>query len=248
MRKKPVIRMNTSESSREAFARFILVKRAQGIKIKSVDSYEQHFRAIGKHLDTSKSVSEWTEADLGKMIHSMQESHLSPNSIRSYSTTMKVFLAWCNSEGMTNLTMAKYKGEDSVKETYTDEELERLLKRPNTQKCSFVEFRSWTIINLLVNCGCRAGTIRYIQNRDVDFSNSVIHARHTKNGKPLIVPLCSEMVSVLHEYMKVRGGNPDDFLFCNECGEQLTENALRCSIADYNRRHGVQTVTGKLQL
>ena len=63
MRKKPVIHINTSESSREAFVRFILVKRVRGIKIKSVDSYEQHFRAFDKHLDTSESVSEWTEVE-----------------------------------------------------------------------------------------------------------------------------------------------------------------------------------------
>ena len=40
--------------------------------------------------------------------------------------------------------------------------------------------------------------------------------------------------------MKIRDGEPDDFLFCTEHGTQLTENALRCSIVDYNTRRGVE--------
>ena len=96
------------------------------------------------------------------------------------------------------------------------------------------------IENLLINSGSRAGTIRNIQNRDVDMYNHVIYARHTKNKKMLLIPLCSKMISILTEYMNIRGGKPDDYLFPNEYGEMMTENALRCTIAKYNKRRGVQ--------
>ena len=240
MKKMPKIRMITRETATETFERFLLTKRAHGIKTKTVDTYSQHFHAISKHLDTSREVAEMTSEDLQNMIISMQESALSPNSIKSYTITLKAFLSWCNSEGITNLNIAKYKGEETIKETYTDEELFILLQKPNMKKCSFAEYRSWVIINFLVNCGCRASTIRYIQNRDVDLDSHVIYARHTKNRKALVIPLCSEMVLVLREYMKIRCGEPEDFLFCNEHGEQLTENGLRCSIVAYNRRRGLQ--------
>lgn len=240
MKKSPKIRMIARENAIETFERFLLTKRASGIKTKTVDTYTQHFHAISKHLDTSQAVAEMTAEDLQSMILSMQKSGLAPNSIKSYTITLKAFLSWCNSEGITNLNMAKYKGEETIKETYTDEELAVLLQKPNIRKCSFAEYRSWVIVSFLVNCGCRAATIRNIENRDVDLFSHVIYARHTKNRKSLVIPLCSEMVLILREYMKIRGGEPTDFLFCNEHGEQLTENALRCSIADYNRRRGVQ--------
>ena len=240
MKKMSKIRMITRETATETFERFLLTKRAHGIKTKTVDTYSQHFHAISKHLDTSQEVAEMTSEDLQNMIISMQESALSPNSIKSYTITLKAFLSWCNSEGITNLNIAKYKGEETIKETYTDDELSVLLQKPNMKKCSFAEYRSWVIINFLVNCGCRASTIRYIQNRDVDLDSHVIYARHTKNRKALVIPLCSEMVLVLREYMKIRCGEPEDFLFCNEHGEQLTENGLRCSIVAYNRRRGLQ--------
>lgn len=232
--------MTARESAAETYERFLLTKRANGVKTKTIETYSQHFHAISKHLDITQEVAEMSATDLKEMVVSMQESGLSPNSIKSYTITLKAFLSWCNTEGITTLNMAKYKGEETIKETYTDEELTALLQKPNMKKCSFAEYRSWVIVNLLVNCGCRAATIRYIEIRDVDLASHIIYARHTKNGKSLVIPLCTQMVGVLREYMRIRGGDAEDYLFCSEHGAQLTENALRCSIADYNRRRGVQ--------
>ena len=59
-------------------------------------------------------------------------------------------------------------------------------------------------------------------------------------GSPQVVPLCSLMTSVLRDYMKVRQGKPEEYLFSNQYGEMLTENALRLAIAHYNKSRGVQ--------
>ena len=64
--------------------------------------------------------------------------------------------------------------------------------------------------------------------------------RHNKNGKIQVSPLCSQMASILADYMTVRKGKPDDYLFCNQYGEMLTENALRLAVAHYNKSRGVQ--------
>ena len=61
-----------------------------------------------------------------------------------------------------------------------------------------------------------------------------------KNRKAQVIPLCSQMVSILREYLRFRRGGDGDFLFCSETGGQLTESCLRQSIARYNRRRGVQ--------
>ena len=86
---------------------------------------------------------------------------------------------------------------------------------------------------------CRAATIRNIQNRDVDLDDKQVTFRHTKTGKIQVIPLCSTLTLRLKDYMRIRGGNADDFLFCNEYGRQLTENALRLAIERYNRSRGV---------
>ena len=96
------------------------------------------------------------------------------------------------------------------------------------------------IINFLLNCGCRAATIRNIQNRDLDLSGKQVSFRHTKTGKVQIIPLCTQMVSILRDYIAIRQGTASDYLFCNEYGEMLTENALREAIYKYNHKRGVQ--------
>ena len=96
------------------------------------------------------------------------------------------------------------------------------------------------IVNFFLNSGCRAATVRNIQNRDVDLQARQIILRHTKVGKIQVIPLCSLMVSILQDYMEIRGGAEEDYLCCDQYGEMLSENALRLAIAAYNQRRGVQ--------
>lgn len=234
------ITMKTSKTMKEFFDDFIIAKKAQGLADKTIKSYQSQFRAINNHLDVNVPIEDITKSDLEKMVTSMRNSNLAANSISTYVRILRVFLSWCNEEGITNLNMKPYKSEETIKETYSDGELKKLLKKPDLRKCNFAEYRSWVIVNLLLNNGCRAATIRNIQNQDVDLDNQVIYLRHTKNKKSQVIPLCSELCSIIREYMRVRGGGNDEYLFPNESGEQLKEYALRSSIARYNNRRGVQ--------
>ena len=232
--------MKPSKTMKEFFDDFIIAKKAQGLADKTIKSYQSQFRAINNHLDVNVPIEDITKSDLEKMVTSMRNSNLAANSISTYVRILRVFLSWCNEEGITNLNMKPYKSEETIKETYSDGELKKLLKKPDLRKCNFAEYRSWVIVNLLLNNGCRAATIRNIQNQDVDLDNQVIYLRHTKNKKAQVILLCSELCSIIREYMRVRGGGNDEYLFPNESGEQLKEYALRSSIARYNNRRGVQ--------
>ena len=169
----------------------------------------------------------------------MRSEGLSQNSISTYVRILNIFLRWCAGEGYTNITLPKVKDVETVKETYTDEELDLLLRRPSAD-CQFCEYRNWVIVNFLLNSGCRAATIRNIQNRDVNLADNQVIFRHTKNGKIQVIPLCSRMVNVLRGYMAVRGGSAADYLFCDQYGGMFSENGLRLAIARYNQRRGVQ--------
>lgn len=234
------IKMKNSITVADTFHDFLMAKKAGGLSEKTIATYGQHFSAIGKHLPTHTPIDKLKKTDLEAMIASMRDAGLAANSIKSYTRTLKSFFSWCNTEGITRLNLPLYKAEETVKETYTDDELKALLRKPNTRKCDFPEYRNWVTVNLLLNNGCRAATIRNIKLRDVDLENQVIYLRHTKNKKAQVIPLCEALCGVLREYLKVRGGEMDDYLFPNENGTQLTENGLRCSIASYNRRRGVQ--------
>ena len=234
------IKLVVSATIEETFSDFIISRKTKGLAEKTLQSYQSQFQAVARHMDVKMDIAMLQKADLYAMIISMRDAHLSPNSINSYTRTLKSFFSWCNEQGITRLNIPLYKAEETVKETYSDAELLKLLQKPNIRKCNFAEYRNWVIINLLLNNGCRAATIRNILIRDLDLDNRVIYLRHTKNKRAQVIPLCDALCGILSEYLRIRGGEDDDFLFPNESGSQLTENGLRCSIANYNNKRGVQ--------
>lgn len=234
------IKLIVSSTIEETFQDFILSRKTKGLAEKTLQSYQSQFRAVAQHLDVSMEMSALKRSHLDAMIISMRDRGLSPNSINSYTRTLKSFLSWCNKQGITRLNIPLYKTEETIKETYSDTELELLLEKPDIRKASFAEYRNWVIINFLLNCGSRSATVRAIQIRDVDLDAGLVFYRHTKNRKAQVIPLCSAMVSILREYLHHRGGKDTDYLFCTETGTMLTENGLRQSIARYNTRRGVQ--------
>ena len=175
---------------------------------------------------------------MNEMVVSMRESGLATNSISSYVRVTTTFLNWCKREKYCDVETPKYKPEETVKETYTDEDLLVLLEPP-APNCRFSVYRTWVVINFLLNSGCRAATVRNIKNCDVDLEQHQVIARHNKNKKVQVIPLCRQMVTILREYQQIRGGAAEDYLFCNECGGQLTESALRQGIARYNQSRGL---------
>lgn len=227
-----------SQTVEEAFDDFLNSKRANGLQEKTLLTYEQHFHAISKELNSTQYLEDLSKREIEEAINRLR-TRLSSNSVRSYTATLKSFLSWCAAEGLTEVSIKLYKAEETIKDTYSNAELQKLLKKPNTRSCGFAEYRNWVIINLLLNSGSRASTIRNILIKDVDLENQTISYRHTKNKSIQIVPLCYEMRKILKEYMRVRDGLGNDYLFPNQDGGKMTENGLNEAIRKYNRSRGV---------
>lgn len=223
----------------DAFQEFLVSQNAKGIKEKTLKTYRSHYAAAAKHLDMSLRFSQLTKRHLDEMVVSMRASGLAHNSISSYVRVMKTFFSWCGEQNYTTLNLPSFKQEETVKEVYTDEELALLLKQPSAD-APFGEYRNWVIINFLLNCGCRASTVRNIQVGDVNLATKQVIFRHTKSGKIQVIPLCSRMANILRSYMDVRGGANNDYLFCDVFGGMLKENSLRLAIARYNNQRGVK--------
>lgn len=215
MAKKRMQMAQKSWKIEEIFPRFVNAQMAKGVSDKTVLTYNRHFHSLGYHLDMTMTFDELTKEALDSMLVSLRKSGVSPNTISSYARVFRTFLKWCRAEGYTDLSLPNIQDKETVKGSYTDEELIALLRKP-AKDCDFCEYRNWVIVNFLINSGCRAGTIRNIQNRDVSLSDKRVIYRHTKTGKLQSVPLCSQMAKILSEYMGIRGGAPEDYLFCSK--------------------------------
>ena len=168
------IKLVVSATIEETFSDFIISKKTKGLAEKTLQSYQSQFQAVARHMDVKMDIAMLQKADLDAMIISMRDASLSPNSINSYTRTLKSFFSWCNEQGITRLNIPLYKAEETVKETYSDAELAALLKKPDIRKATFAEYRDWVIINFLLNCGSRAATVRAIQIRDVDLDGGMV--------------------------------------------------------------------------
>lgn len=240
MSKKRIIMNNRKENTfSQVYSEFITSQTAKGVSDATIKKYHSHLHNISKYFDIDMTLDRLSKREIDEMVIKMRSKGLAHNTIATYVRAVRTFLNWCKAENIMCIDIPNIKEKETVKETYTDEELEKLLRRPAAD-CTFCEYRSWVIINFLLNSGCRAATVRNIQNRDVSLADNRMIFRHTKNGKIQVIPLCSRMVNVLRGYMAVRGGTEEDYLFCDQYGGMLSENALRLAIQRYNKSRGVE--------
>ncbi len=125
-------------------------------------------------------------------------------------------------------------------ETYTDRELQILLKKPNLRHCSFTEYKIWVMTNFLLSTGLRQHSLINIKIKDLDLETNVVYVNVTKNRKPLIIPLNADIKKILKEYLKYRKGLDEDYLFCNVYGKQLVRSTVYHSFYEYNKSRGVE--------
>ena len=110
------IKLVVSATIEETFSDFIISKKTKGLAEKTLQSYQAQFQAVARHLDVKMDITMIQKADLDALIISMRTAHLSPNSINSYTRTLKSFFSWCNEQGITRLNIPLYKAEETVKE------------------------------------------------------------------------------------------------------------------------------------
>lgn len=49
---------------------------------------------------------------------------------------------------------------------------------------------------------------------DIDFTNNMVYIKTAKNRKPLIIPLSETIIPILKEYIGIRSGDNEAYLFC----------------------------------
>ena len=239
----------TTHTINDLMERFIGDKTLLGVSAKTVETYRNKFNGLRHFINLDAPVEKVTKADVAEMILRMKQGKrisgekvkpLKDATINSYTNCLKTFFSWSKEQGYSDLFIPVYKYETEPKDVYTQEEILRLIKKPNLQKCRFGEYRSWVIVCFLLNSGCRAATLRNVKIKDLDFDSNMILFRHMKARNVQYVPMGMELKRILKEYLNIRGGSPDDYLFPNLHNQQLSENALRLAIEDYNHSRGVQ--------
>ncbi len=227
---------------REAFEQFQLHNQVNNLAKDTIRYYAQKseyfFAFIG---DIDVSVTSITPEVIESYILDMKkQGNLSDATINNRLRMVRAFLYYCmEREQMPRYSIKLVRASTKQKEPYTQEELKRLLKRPNTDTCSFAEYRNWVMVNFLLATGCRASTLIELQIKDIDLPAGMVFFRHMKARNQIIVPLSQSMAKILQEYLTYREGENEAPLFISETGARLTLSTLENAIYSYNRRRGV---------
>jgi len=227
----------------EAFDKFIAEKRAIKLSGATIKGYKSSFKHFSEFYPVAvRRCNSITNDTVLEFINFLQDRN--PNikavSINTYLRDLRVVLYnFMEHKYMDKFKLKLIKEEIELKETYSNSELERLLKKPDVKKCSFADYRNWVITCYLLGTGNRLGTISNIKIKDVDLENYEISLRKVKNKKQYIIPLASSLIKTLAEYLDYRGGEPDDYLFCTRFGGKMHEDSFTTAIYRYNHSRGV---------
>ena len=231
------------ESFKELIDDFLKEKQTLGRSERTVENYRDSLSRFMKFAGGDVTLSEVNKQLIlayQKHLKDLLPSHYSAN---SHLRGLRAFLRWAydNEYLQKPLEVKMIKGQQKLKEVYTEEELIKLLTVPD-RSAGFAEWRNWAIINWIMGTGNRTGTVINIRLKDVDLANGTVMITTQKNKRISSHPLDSTLVSVMKTYIKKcrskAGG--EEYLFPDVYGGQMTRNAIRSAVYDYNRGRGVQ--------
>ena len=232
----------------EAYGNFEIIKKAKGLVEATLHNYEQSLNYFLDYcgFDDDTDIKEINRDLVINWTIYMQNKGLSTKAINHYLGDIRAFVRWCADDERKYLPLFKVQlvsAQEPSKKIFSQADIKRLLEKPKRKNdVDFVEWRNWTIVNLIVDMGARAGTVIDIRVGDIDLKRHTIYLRHTKNKALAHMSLSSHCAKILKEFIEDWRGidNPEDFLFCNMAGEQLTYNAFAHSFAKYCKNRGVE--------
>ena len=239
---KKLIEMNTDDITFDkGYDEFILYCKSRNLRPATIEHYNGSIQAIYKFIPPKTPIGSITKETVDNfVIECKARLKIKDITIHTYLKALKTILYYFMKMGYMeqfHITMIKY--DKPVIETYTDSEVRILLKKPNKKKCTFVEFRDWVICNVLYGTGMRCNNVLNLKIKDIDFYNKLISLKTTKNRKPLMIPMASSLQIILKEYLNIRKGNDEDYVFCNIYGEKLSREAISYSMRQYNHKRRV---------
>lgn len=175
------------------------------------------------------------------LVYLSDEREIKQTSIVTHKRQLRAFLYWLMDKGVLPPYQISVKdAQEEVPKFYTDEEVELLTKRPSSH--SFVEYRNYIIVLLMLATGNRRSTICNYTIGDVDLAYLTLYMNTTKSKRGQAIPIHENLVKPLRNYIRIHrtdGCTQDSPLFPSEFNEFIVPNSLTHSIANYNKSRGV---------
>lgn len=122
------------------------------------------------------------------------------------------------------LAVPAKRSERAIVSYLTEEEVDALLATPDRSR--WIGRRDYALLTLAIQTGLRVSELTGLRCGDVQLGTGA-HVQVTGKGrKQRATPLTRETVAVVREWLKERGGNPDEPLFPTSHGRALSRDAI----------------------
>lgn len=235
---KPETDCSAEMNNRDLLSAFVNAKRIEGCSEKTLKYYQS---TINKMLsDTDKHITHITTDDLREYLAEYQRANsCSKGNIDNIRRILSSFFAWLEDEDYILKSpvrrIHKIKSAKTVKETYTDEALERM--RDN---CG--NLRDLAIIDMLASTGMRVGELVGLNIADVDFENRecVVFGKGSKE-RPVYFDARTKIH--LRNYLETRTDeNPALFVSLLKPNERLKISGVEIRLRNLGRMLGITKV------
>lgn len=237
---------NKNDTKETLFERFILEKQSINLSSKTLQGYISGWTTFlkfeeykGKYIPLKDITAELlTEYRVFLINHTKANEVTRATYLKNLRTILRNFM---EKGYLPEFQVVIPKFSTPIQETYTIEELKQLLQKPSMRKgkFNFVTYRTWVMICYIIDTTNRADTVLGLKIRDLDFENNKITLRRVKSKRPYITPMSSFLKQILLEYLSIRKGNPDNFVFCDYRGNSFKYYGFRSAIVRYNKKRKV---------
>ena len=222
----------------ELLPKFIAAKRVEGCSEKSLKYYESTIRNM--LTATEKPEQEITTDDLRGYLDAYQQTNnISKVTLDNVRRILSSFFSWLEDEDYIIKSpvrrIHKVKTASSIKETYSDEELEKM--RDNCE-----ELRDLAVIDMLASTGMRVGEMVLLNRDDINFAERecVVFG---KGDKERIVYFDARAKLHLREYLDSRtDDNPALFVSLRAPHERIQIGGIEHRLREMGKRLNIQKV------
>lgn len=232
----------TEKTFKDGCEEYLLDCKARNLREGTLKHYTDVMKQLYKYIPEETPIAGMNADTFKKFIVKMgKRKDINSQSLNTYARDLKTIMYFfMRQEYIPTVKLNIPRVDKTPIETYTDSELQKLLKKPDIKNCTFTEYKMWVMTNFLLSTGVRQKSLLNLKIKDLDFDSEFINITHTKNRKALIIPMNSDIKRILLEYLKYRGGGQDDYLFCNIYGKQLAKSTMIHTLMEYNRNRGVE--------
>lgn len=166
-----------------------------------------------------------------------RENNLSPTTINHRINSLRQMYAFLSTQGVINNlptnNISKLKAPTVIIQPFDEAELKQLFAMPD--KSTFVGYRDYCIMLVLLDTGVRLIELENIQLSSIDFDHNKFLVMG-KGAKEREVPFQATTKQYLLRYIRLRGNEDHDYLWINQLGGKLNRKTIQERLQKYGQK------------